>query len=271
MSAIRGPDDASSIRTILPLYTCQSQQMNRPPSLAPTYHTVDKGVKRSSSPTPTYDTDGRQQLNLAPSSTSRDGQNAKSKAWLLLGKGADVVRKGTSRRTALRSAAVHRRGTMVILQVGEEHKAEVLLLLENGFDITVKNFDKAKALSWAAFSGHEAMVQFLQKTGRHLGIDIAPNDKTPFEVPGPISHNYKQLGKSPSASTCSSIKDKDILAILKPPYQRPKLDRVFCERCTEFPEGFRGQHELACHQQRQHKPQEKKWICVEPADGIIIY
>jgi hypothetical protein len=47
-----------------------------------------------------------------------------------------------------------------------------------------------------------------------------------------------------------------------------RQDRVFCERCTEFSGAFR---ELACHQQRQHNPPEKKWICVELADGIISY
>lgn len=72
-----------------------------------------------------------------------------------------------------------------------------------------------------------------------------------------------------------SMKSKDgsenrpVQAIIKAPYQRPKHDRVFCELCHESPEGFRGLHELGRHKDRCHKDQVKKWVCVEPADGII--
>jgi hypothetical protein len=63
--------------------------------------------------------------------------------------------------------------------------------------------------------------------------------------------------------------NRAVQAIPKAPYQRPKHDRVFCTLCSECPEGFRGQHELGRHQDRQHKEQVKKWVCVEPADGVI--
>lgn len=72
-----------------------------------------------------------------------------------------------------------------------------------------------------------------------------------------------------------SMKSKDgsenraVQAITKAPYQRPKHDRVFCPFCSECPEGFRGQHELGRHHDRQHKEKVKKWVCVEPADGMI--
>jgi hypothetical protein len=72
-----------------------------------------------------------------------------------------------------------------------------------------------------------------------------------------------------------SMKSKDgsenrpVQAITKAPYQRPKHDRVFCKLCNECPEGFRGQHELGRHHDRCHKEQVKKWVCVEPPDGVI--
>lgn len=70
-----------------------------------------------------------------------------------------------------------------------------------------------------------------------------------------------------------SIKSKNgfenrAVAITKQPYQRPKHDRVFCDLCTEYPEGFRGAHELGRHRDRQHKVQVKKFMCIEPSDGI---
>jgi hypothetical protein len=51
-------------------------------------------------------------------------------------------------------------------------------------------------------------------------------------------------------------------------YQRPKHDRVHCKQCHNHPEGFRGEHELRRHVDREHKGTITKWICVEPNDGL---
>ena len=51
-------------------------------------------------------------------------------------------------------------------------------------------------------------------------------------------------------------------------YQRPKHDRVYCKQCDGHPEGFRGEHELRRHVDREHKGTITKWICVEPNDGL---
>ena len=60
---------------------------------------------------------------------------------------------------------------------------------------------------------------------------------------------------------------QDKIAISKPAYQRPKHERVYCKDCDEHPEGFRGEHELRRHHDRQHKAMVKKYICVEPTSG----
>lgn len=65
------------------------------------------------------------------------------------------------------------------------------------------------------------------------------------------------------------LENRAVAQITKQPYQRPKHDRVFCNQCNEYPDGFRGPHELGRHQDRQHREQVKKFVCVEPADGII--
>jgi hypothetical protein len=59
--------------------------------------------------------------------------------------------------------------------------------------------------------------------------------------------------------------DTDAAAIAKPPIQRPKHERVFCQLCNE---GFRGVRELSRHHDRQHKGLVEKWVCIEPEDGI---
>ncbi|ESZ98120.1 hypothetical protein SBOR_1499 [Sclerotinia borealis F-4128] len=59
----------------------------------------------------------------------------------------------------------------------------------------------------------------------------------------------------------------DKVAIEKRAYQRPKHERVFCKLCDEHPDGFRGEHELRRHCDRQHKRMVKKWVCIEPPSG----
>jgi hypothetical protein len=54
----------------------------------------------------------------------------------------------------------------------------------------------------------------------------------------------------------------------KPTYTRPKHDRVFCKQCDTHAEGFRGEHELRRHQDREHKSLVKKWVCIAPTDGL---
>jgi hypothetical protein len=188
-------NDASSIHTMLPSCARHDQQINRPPSPTPTYHTVDPQANRPPSPTPTYHTvdlqvnrppsltptyhtvDG-QQPNLPPSPSQRDnGQDVKTRAARgvcemvelpLPEKRVDVRTKGASGWTALRSAAVRRHET-VIRQLLE--KPAVRLLLKNGFDITAKNFDEVKALHWAASGGHEAVVRLLLEKGANADAE----------------------------------------------------------------------------------------------------
>jgi hypothetical protein len=62
----------------------------------------------------------------------------------------------------------------------------------------------------------------------------------------------------------SNDRAQEKIAISKPTYTRPKHDRVYCSQCDEHPDGFRGEHELRRHQDRQHKLMVKKWVCVSP-------
>jgi len=47
-------------------------------------------------------------------------------------------------------------------------------------------------------------------------------------------------------------------------YQRPKHPKVHCNQCKEYPEGFRGEHELRRHIDAKHKGIVKKWVCQDP-------
>ena len=51
---------------------------------------------------------------------------------------------------------------------------------------------------------------------------------------------------------------------MRPSYQRPPLRRVYCTKCNEYPEGFRGEHELRRHTDAKHAALVKRWVCTEP-------
>ncbi|KAK1757700.1 transcriptional regulator STP4 [Echria macrotheca] len=53
---------------------------------------------------------------------------------------------------------------------------------------------------------------------------------------------------------------------IRPSYQRPPLRRVYCTKCHEYPEGFRGEHELRRHNDAKHAALVKRWVCTEPQD-----
>ncbi|EAA36144.2 hypothetical protein GE21DRAFT_2303 [Neurospora crassa] len=53
-------------------------------------------------------------------------------------------------------------------------------------------------------------------------------------------------------------------ARIRSSYQRPPLRRVYCTKCNEYPEGFRGEHELRRHNDAKHAALVKRWVCTEP-------
>lgn len=50
---------------------------------------------------------------------------------------------------------------------------------------------------------------------------------------------------------------------MRTPYTRP-VRRVYCTKCNEYPEGFRGDHELRRHHDAKHAALVKRWVCCEP-------
>ncbi|GIZ39257.1 hypothetical protein CKM354_000264700 [Cercospora kikuchii] len=67
---------------------------------------------------------------------------------------------------------------------------------------------------------------------------------------------------SASQKQDSAAKRKE--AISKAPYVRPQHPKLKCSMCNEFPNGFRGDHELRRHWERAHAECRKVWICTEP-------
>lgn len=77
---------------------------------------------------------------------------------------------------------------------------------------------------------------------------LPPNTATPFILGVREGHTLQEGNKN------------------KPKPKPPKL----CPHCSEYPNGFRGDHELRRHVKAKHRPTVKKWICRDPTnDGIF--
>lgn len=78
------------------------------------------------------------------------------------------------------------------------------------------------------------------------------------------------VGESPIFSRASGRGPTSPIAAsrLRPSYQRPPLRRVYCPKCNEYPEGFRGEHELRRHNDAKHASLVKRWVCTEPPSHI---
>jgi hypothetical protein len=86
------------------------------------------------------------------------------------------------------------------------------------------------------------------------------------------SSNLSSNLTSNSSHSMTKLESKDgqdkVAISSKAFYQRPKYDRVYCKLCDSHQEGFRGEHELRRHVDREHKALVKTWVCEEPKDGL---
>ncbi|ETS87534.1 hypothetical protein PFICI_01362 [Pestalotiopsis fici W106-1] len=99
--------------------------------------------------------------------------------------------------------------------------------------------------------------QSIEAWGPRNEIELAP---TVFGVESARRHT---VGESP-AFTRAISRGLASPTKLRTSYQRPPLRRVFCNKCNEYPEGFRGEHELRRHNDAKHAALVKRWVCTEP-------
>ncbi|PNY26039.1 Uncharacterized protein TCAP_04024 [Tolypocladium capitatum] len=63
------------------------------------------------------------------------------------------------------------------------------------------------------------------------------------------------------------VQSPDSPSRFRVPYPRPLLRRVYCDKCNEYPEGFRGEHELRRHTEAKHSAMVRRWVCCEPENA----
>ena len=147
--------------------------------------------------------------------------------------------------------------------------------------------DDGYASTPEGFTKDLSQVQEMQRTGSDDSKASILWTKSRSMQHIPIQHTFVKSHKvAPKASSNINLPDKElpslyvkskdgsdaeiVTAIRKPLYQRPKHERLFCPFCNDK-EGFRGAHKLNKlnrHCERQHKELVKKWVCIEPEDGI---
>jgi hypothetical protein len=89
-------------------------------------------------------------------------------------------------------------------------------------------------------------------------------------VLAPKPTNESEGQTTGDAKGASLDPSKDGKTSPKGAYRRPKHPKVFCNLCTDHPEGFRGDHELRRHINAKHEGVVKKFVCRDPATvGIV--
>ena len=97
----------------------------------------------------------------------------------------------------------------------------------------------------------------LEKRAKEFRERVIQNAKTTTLAPKPQDTLEKEAGVS--------SKKEPKVQLHKSSYQRPKHPKVFCDKCDEHPEGFRGDHELRRHISAKHEMTVKKFVCRDPA------
>ncbi|KAG6162724.1 hypothetical protein E4U11_002486 [Claviceps purpurea] len=74
------------------------------------------------------------------------------------------------------------------------------------------------------------------------------------------------VGEASSASRLGELtwKSSESPTRFRAAYHRPPVRRVYCDKCDEHLEGFRGEHELKRHTDAKHAAFVRRWVCFEP-------
>ncbi|KAH6630659.1 hypothetical protein B0J18DRAFT_407882 [Chaetomium sp. MPI-SDFR-AT-0129] len=113
--------------------------------------------------------------------------------------------------------------------------------------------------SWGGAHGHPEREMYVFK-GEPDRMLTSPQTMDPgrrHTVPESPSF-MRHPGRAPTSPVATSR--------MRSSYQRPPLRRVYCTKCNEYPEGFRGEHELRRHNDAKHAALVKRWVCTQPPE-----
>lgn len=93
-----------------------------------------------------------------------------------------------------------------------------------------------------------------------------PIAAAPVERPSGSHKSNMQSGVKMERMTSQNGEQKLYAVIPQQPdrYKRPSMPKLFCNICSDQPEGFRGEHELTRHMSRAHPEGTRKvWVCID--------
>lgn len=111
---------------------------------------------------------------------------------------------------------------------------------------------------------HLDLARLSLLVGRHSSLPASVSQSA-YAAPAPQQSSLKRSATSelePSMIKRNAFSNGEAL-LTKPSsaYQRPPVRRVYCTKCSDYPEGFRGEHELRRHTHARHSALVKRWIC----------
>lgn len=122
---------------------------------------------------------------------------------------------------------------------------------EEGFDPSQTNADAAKP-----------QCQKQEKIAKSEAPTKATNGSTTSRHSEKKGHGRNlpaiKPGKNPNSPPVATSKSS---------YQRPPHPRVYCDKCSAHPEGFRGDHELRRHTDREHARTRKMYVIKDISKG----
>lgn len=111
-------------------------------------------------------------------------------------------------------------------------------------------------------SSHSRHLRRRQEQIAHGSRPIAPKEAIEKHNVAAVSRQASSTHKMMRVQSQDGS-SKDVAAITKAPYIRPSHPKIMCPHCSEYPDGFRGEHELRRHTERAHALIRKVWVTVD--------
>lgn len=151
--------------------------------------------------------------------------------------------------------------TTAIATGGQQHHHTLPASFAQAQDMS-RTLSEESSCSTSSSSSNNSSIDVKASERRRKHIENARQNIAPKSLPDGPTSTLSDTKSKPAKPQDSQLKRKE--AISKAPYVRPQHPKLYCDMCTEFPNGFRGEHELRRHWDRAHASHRKVWICTEP-------
>lgn len=141
------------------------------------------------------------------------------------------------------------------------HSGASLSLTPESTDM-FRSISSSSVRSTASYQERRAREALGRQIHNGSRITIAPRDGLDGVESAPTRASL------PRSKSSASSKRHSTLATQHPQHRR-KVAKVFCESCNEYPDGFRGEHELRRHTNSKHAEMITKWVCRDPSSVSI--